>query len=49
MILDWFQEVAQDAHYTNPIFTILDGDEEDEEGGELEYEGVDFAAVENNA
>ncbi|RFU33715.1 hypothetical protein B7463_g2621, partial [Scytalidium lignicola] len=51
VVLDWFQEVAQDPCYANPGFVILDeeDDEEDEEDGGSEYEGaVEFKPIDQS-
>ena len=42
-VVDWFQEVASDPSYANPVFAIFDERDEEEE---VDTPGVDLKGVE---
>lgn len=42
-VVDWFQEVAQDPAYCNPVFERFEESDEDEE---FDAPGIDFNRIE---
>jgi hypothetical protein len=42
IIIDWFQEVAADPDYANPLLVRHDDDEEDENYLEVKGEGIEM-------
>ena len=42
IVLDWFQEVASDPDYANPVFHRYDGSGEDDKDEEYDAPGIDF-------
>lgn len=44
-VVDWFQEVAEDPEYVNPVFARFDSCESDE-GEEEDTPGINFNRVE---